>query len=350
MAIYSFHANFETGSKDAFDSESDTGNRLDFPGPEQLQHDMLAVFPHKGGYCARVNLGKNSTDAYVSKTVSWALDATNYMRFELLVGEDVQSGNLSGDVVDIVSLQSGSGEEGVISLTRIEPAGLVIGARNSAGAFQGYVPVVPGDWVCIEAQIDVDAGAGNDGSIIMWIGDSLVNVIGLDQAAITSVRFGAMTQTGDWNGHIYFDEVIFNTSRLYPDYGPHNLKLDGETLYFAKSGFAFIGQGHIVGCQLIDGGSGDCALKVYDTDDVNYAEAMKKEHLTTTAANAVAYSQALGAGMYLFKVDRGCYVALSGTSPQALIRMGMVDELALADMAEEMEMQAEEEPQQVAAE
>ena len=64
---------------------------------------MLAVFPHKGGYCARVNLGKNSTDAYLSATVSWAADATNYLRFEFMVGEDVQIGN-DGDLVDIMVL------------------------------------------------------------------------------------------------------------------------------------------------------------------------------------------------------------------------------------------------------
>ena len=123
---FAFHENFEAGTKGAFASESDSGNRLDFPGPQQFKHDMLAVFPHRGGYCARVNLGKNSTDAYLSATVSWAADATNYIRFEFMVGEDVQIGN-DGDLVDIMVLQSGSGNEGAITLSRIEPAGLVLG-------------------------------------------------------------------------------------------------------------------------------------------------------------------------------------------------------------------------------
>ena len=337
---YAFHANFETGTKDAFDSESDSGNRLDFPGPQQLVHDMLAVFPHRGAYCMRVNLGKNSTDAYVSETVSWAADSTNYMRFEFMVGEDVQVGN-DGDLVDIMALDA-SGNEGAICLSRIEPAGLVLGVRDTSGSVTDYLSVEPGDWVCIEAQVDVDNAANNDGSIIVWIGNDRLKLSNLDQAAITAVRFGAMNQTGDFTGHIYFDEIVFDDARLYPDYAPHNLRLDGETMAFFKSGFAFVGKGHIMGCQLVGNAAGNtCTLKVYDTDDVNFSETMKKEHLTVTTANGVSYSQALGDGP-LFNVDLGCYVELSGTDAQALIRMGMVDELALDDVEEELELEQNE--------
>ena len=169
--------------------------------------------------------------------------------------------------------------------------------------------------MCIEAQVDVDAGGGNDGSIIVWRGDERIRIGNLDQASMTGVRFGALNQTGDFTGHIYFDEVIIDEARLYPDYSAHNLHLDWQTMPFFKSGFAFVGQGTIQGVQLIDGGSGDCAVQIYDTDDVLYAEHQKREHLTTRTASTVAYSQSLGAGQPLFHVQRGCYVALSGTSP-----------------------------------
>lgn len=336
---FAFHENFESGNKGTFTTESDSGNRLDFPGPQQFKHDMLAVFPHKGGYCMRVNLGKNSTDAYVSYSVSWAADATNYLRFEFMVGEDVQVGN-DGDYVDIMEIDSGA-LEGALTLTRIEPAGLVIGLRDTGGSVLSYLKVEPGNWVCIEAQFDVDAGAGNDGSIIVWRGDERIRLGNLDQAAMTSIRFGAIAQSGDFTGHIYFDEIILDDARLYPDYSAHNLHLDWQTMPMFKSGFAFVGQGTIQGVQLIDGGSGDCAVQIYDTDDVSYAEHHKKEHLTTRTASTVAYSQSLGAGQPLFHVQRGAYVALSGTNPQVLIRMGSVDELALADIAAEMAMNEE---------
>ena len=336
---FSFHENFETGTKGSFDTEGDTGNRLDFPGPQQLVRDMMAVFPHRGGYCMRVNLGKNSTGAYVNETVSWAADSTNYLRFEFMIGDDVQIGN-DGDQVDIFGLDSGSGE-GTISLARIEPAGLVLGVRDEGGSITDYLAVEPGEWMCVEVEVHVDAGVGNDGSIVVWIGNDRIRIGNLDQGAITNFSFGAMNQTGDFTGHIYFDEIVFDDARLYPDYAPHNLRLDGETMWFGKSGFAFIGKGHILGAQLIDGGSNDCTLQIYDTDDVNYSETMKKEHLKTTSSAPVAYSQALGDGP-LFNVDLGCYVALSGTNPSALVRMGMVDELALADVAEELELEQNE--------
>ena len=337
---YAFHANFETGTKDTFGAETDSGGRLDFPGPQQLVHDMLAVFPHKGAYCMRVNLGKNSNDAEVTTSVTWAADSTNYMRFEFMVGEDVQIGN-DGDLVDIMGLY-GSAWEGHITLARIEPAGLVLGLRDASGSVTDYLSIEPGDWICIEAEAHVDAGGGNDGSIIVWTGNDRIRLANLDQDAITSVNFGAMNQSGDLSGHIYFDEIVFDDARLYPDYAPHNLRLDGETMAFGKSGFAFVGKGHIMGAQLIDGGSNDCALKIYDTDDVNFSESMKKEHLATTTGTPVAYSQAMAGGGYLFNVDHGCYVALSGTNPQALIRLGMVDELALADMEEELGLEQDE--------
>jgi hypothetical protein len=232
-------------------------------------------------------------------------------------------------------LRSASADEGAISLARIEPAGMVLGLRDASGAVLHYLSVAPGDWLCIEVQVDVDAGGGDDGSIILRHGDDQIRLAGLDQEALTAVRFGALNQSDDFSGHVYFDEVLLDEARLYPDGAPHNLRLDGETMPVFKTGFAFIGEGEVMGCQLIDGGSGDCVLRVYDTDDVNFAEHNKKEHLRATTASSVVYSQPLGDAKHLFRVRRGCYVMLEGTNPQALIRLGQVDELAFgADMGD----------------
>lgn len=321
---FSFHANFETGTKDAFDSESDAGNRLDFPGPQQLGHDMMAVFPYRGAYCMRVKLGKNSTDAYVEEGVTWAADSTNYVRFEFMIGEDVQIGN-DGDLVDIAVLRSASADEGAVTLARIEPAGLAIGLRDASGSVDHYLSVTPGDWLCLELQVDIDAGGGNDGSIVLWNNNDKIKLSGLDQAAGSALRFGALNQTGDFTGHIYFDEIVVDTARLQPDYSAGNLRLNGETMPFFKSGFAFIGGGSIMGVELIDGGSGDCRMKVYDASDVTYAEHMKKAHLATVAANTIDRAQAIG-DTPLFEVSHGCYVELSGTNPSGFVRIGKVED------------------------
>ena len=84
-----FFENFEAGTKGSFDSETDTGNRLDFPHA----HDIAPIVPYRGAYCLRANLGKSSTDAYLEEGVSWASGTTKYGRFRLFVGHDVQFGN-----------------------------------------------------------------------------------------------------------------------------------------------------------------------------------------------------------------------------------------------------------------
>lgn len=321
---YAFHANFETGTKDAFDTESDSGNRLDYPGPQQLVRDQMAVFPHRGAYCARVNLGKNSTDAYLEEGVSWALDSTNYGRFELMIGDDVQIGN-DGDMLDIMTLVStGPVNEGHLTLARVEPQGMVLGLRDASGTLQDLLKVEPGDWMCVEFEANVDAGGGNDGSITVWIGDDRIRLSGLDQAAHTAVRFGAMNQTGDFTGHIYLDEVVFGTTRLFPDYGAGNMMLDGETMFLGKSGWAFVGEGSVDGVTLVSGSGAASTVQIFDTDDVNYSFSNIKEALAAASAG-VAQSQPLGDSKSLFTVKRGCYVDLTGSGAFALVRLGQVD-------------------------
>ena len=80
-----------------------------------------------------------------------------------------------------------------------------------------------------------------------------------------------------------------------------------------KSGFAFVGKGHIVGAQLCDGTAGGSILKIYDTDDLAFSESMIKESLAAGSAQ-VAYSQPIGAAPFLFQVHRGCYVQLTANA------------------------------------
>ena len=162
----------------------------------------------------------------------------------------------------------------------------MLGLRDASGAVQGTLEVFEGDWICVELQVNVDAGGGNDGSLTMWTGNNRVRIGSLDQAALTGVRFGAMNQSGDFAGNLYFDEVIFDTARLYQDSSPDNLSFAGKTMPIFKSGFAFVGAGAIDGATLIDGGSGDCTLKIFDTDDVNYAYDMLKEALSDAGCGA----------------------------------------------------------------
>ena len=336
---YDFHENFEGGNKGGFTTESDLGLRLDYFGPKQTLSGFSNVHPQHGAYCMRVNMGKNNTDAYDEKAVTWALDSVNYTRHWFMLGHDFQAGNV-GDQFDVMTLISGaSTQEGHVTVVLDDPAGLVIGLRDASGSVQGQLQIMQGDWICLETEVSVDAGGGNDGHIVLWTGNNRVKLSGLDQAAITAVRYGVMNQTGDFSGHVYFDDVIHDDGRLYPDMSPHNLSYAGKTMPFFKSGFAFIGSGEIDGATLIDGGSGNCTLKIFDTDDLAYAQDMLKSALSTTSNNQVSHTPSANSGSRLFEVEYGCYVLMTGTNPSALLRIGrsgsdLVEEEVVSDPVE----------------
>ena len=106
---WNFKETFEGGTKGNFDSESDTGNRLDFPGPAELAADGQGIAPFRGAYCMRVNLGKNATDAFVQELDGFdaAAGVARYIRAMLCLSPDTQFAN-NGDFVWIMQLQNGS--------------------------------------------------------------------------------------------------------------------------------------------------------------------------------------------------------------------------------------------------
>ena len=97
-----------------------------------------------------------------------------------------------------------------------------------------------------------------------------------------------------------------------------------------KSGWAFVGEGTVMGLELVDGGSNDCVMKVDDTNELSFSEAMKKGHLATVSGRPTDRAQALGDSP-LIKFDCGCYVALTGTNPSGFVRIGKITDTAWDD-------------------
>jgi hypothetical protein len=124
-----FHETFEQGPKGNFDSETDTGDRLDFPHQRDLGHMM----PWRGAHLCWVNPGKSNTDAFLSETVSWASGQVRYGRFKMFVGRDAQFGN-DADSVKILMFGSAVGEETRIRLTRNDPLGICLAPAKLATA------------------------------------------------------------------------------------------------------------------------------------------------------------------------------------------------------------------------
>ena len=85
---------------------------------------------------------------------------------------------------------------------------------------------------------------------------------------------------------------------------------------FTQSGFAFVGSGEILEVQAIDGGSSDARVKVYDAANPNFSEHDKRVDRR--------YNDAIPMRPVMF--ERGAYVQLAGTNPQAIVRIGVVNE------------------------
>ena len=315
-----FFESFEMGTKGSFDSETDTGNRLDYPHAK----DIAPVMPYRGAYCMRINLGKNSSDAYLEDGVSWPDQTSRSGRFRLFIGKDVQFGNDLDKACILQFYSSTSTKEARILLARIEPIGvcLVTQMEGDSWGFGSWLPhlKVPVDkWVTVEFEKWVDVAAGYISVKLTDIGT--VASARFAEGTITKYRLGATDQTGDITGTIYFDDFAIDEDRLYEDHSAHNGALSGGSMLFVQSGFAFLGPGEIEHVSLIDGGSGDCRLKIYDTAEPT-AKPLGglRDSLATLTANATEQSHHRG-----FRVKRGAYVELSGTNPQAIVRLGHVD-------------------------
>ncbi|MGH6918939.1 MAG: hypothetical protein ACREJ0_14700 [Geminicoccaceae bacterium] len=267
----------------------------------------------------RVNMGKSNADAYVQDDAGFALavDGDQYLRFYFLLSEDFFIGKVD-DVVNIFGLySSGSTYEMGMGLSRKDPEGVVLVSQPTISTVNGpWVALERGVWHCIEVLYQ--PRASNGGMSIFVGGHRLTNNMGTS-ANITTGRLGAMSQTGDFRGSIYFDQIVVDEDRIFPILeGPmDSASVDNQTMLFTKSGFAFIGSGEILEVQAIDNGSSDARVKVYDTSDpeviVEYDKRIDRRFDNFLPIQPTNFM-------------RGAFVQLSGTNPQALVRVGTVNE------------------------
>src|SRR5688572_17439154 len=313
-----FHETFEAGTKGNFDSESDASNRLDFPHQMDIGGNMM---PWRGAYLCRVNLGKSNTDAYLEEGVNWTDDTIRWGRFKLFVGEDVQFGNPLDHVVILQFYSSTSTRESRLVLARMEPIGIALVVETegeSWNANNAHFKAPIGEWFTVELEKRVGTSAGYLGAVLPG-----VCRITSDRAAIgtvTKYRLGAIDQDGDIQGTIYFDDFMVDEDRLWDDPSAHNGALSGGSLFFLQSGFAFLGEGVIDHVTVIDAGSNDVRVRIYDTYEPTALPAGSLRY--DMRAPGASRTEQSSSNPVPFK--RGAYVQLSGTNPQAIVRLGKV--------------------------
>lgn len=313
-----FEENFEGGTKGSFDSETDSDSRLDFAGPEELAVDALDVAPFRGGYLMRVSMEKGSAQAYVSSDAFAAsLGTTRWARYYLYLSDDFAASG-DGALANLFWLDSaGPTWEMGVSLMRKDPEGIVLVVQSSDDDDSGpYIKINPGEWTCIEVEYKPDSSNSVISIIVNGSKATLTNFV---SAALTTGRFGIFQQAGDFRGTIYLDQIVLDDERVHGimEGQRDSSNVDGMTMLFTKSGFAFVGSGEILEVQAIDNGSSDARVKVYDTDNPNLVAEYDKR-IDRTFSNFLPLQPT--------NFERGAFVKLEGTTPQALVRVGTVNE------------------------
>jgi len=306
---------FEAGTLGHFDTEVDTESRLDFPHYTTLAATPGRGLPYRGAYCMRVELANDGSpaDAYVQETGSWDLSASGSIFFRLMFFLSADAVMANNDEFAIVQLWSGTNTaEGGAYINFTTANGFRVGiGETSASSFK---PLTLGVWHCLELKFVVDSGGPNDGTIDAWLdGAAFTQVTGLDQGAITSGVVGVLGQdAGTTKGWLLFDDIIADDARIFPPTSRFP-----QQVLLTTSGHLFVGAGEIEKIDLLSGSATDNVLAIFDTDRAYTSDASN----VVVEMKNVANNERVGLWDTPIRVQRGAYVALSGTNPRALAKI-----------------------------
>lgn len=307
-----FASHFDTGDIGDWDTETDVSGVLDYPHYTTLASLVGRPMPYRGAYCMRIVAPANTADhTLLEGDMNVAAGVTGWTRFMLYVSTDFAA--TADDIFNIFELQAGGTVEGAISLQITGATDLVeIGiGETAASTFNSYVS--KGVWHQVELRALVDSGGGNDGVLELFLdGASIQTVSTLDQGAITDGVLGTQNTLSTTDaGYLLFDEFAFDNTRLFIPhrFATHRVILDDA--------FLFVGPGRIDNVKILDGGSGDVILDLYDTD-VYAASLQPIWHGRTATANVD-----VDAADVPIDVTRGCLARFTaGTLPGAQFAIG----------------------------
>lgn len=310
-----FHSNFESGSNAEWDSETDTGSKLDFPHYSQLAMVPCAPAPFRGAYCMRIDLSSGDTNDHTltEGDIDIADAGTAYFRFYLFVSSNFTA--TADDVFNIFELQQAGGTvEMALSMQVTAATNLLeIGFGDGAAAPAFVTYPARGRWCCIELLATVSTG-GSGVATLFLDGTQVQTTTTLTQAAAVGQGvLGTQNTLSTTTGILYLDQFVMDDARIYPISVrfPHEVML-------TKSSHVFVGAGTVENVSLLSGAGTDNVLSIFDTDVANTNDAGNvRVELKNTANNELV--DPAGTPAYC---QRGCYVALSGTNPRALVKIG----------------------------
>ena len=308
---YIFQANFESGTNSEFDSEADTGSKLDFPHFSTLARFPGEGTPYSGAYCARIELRPGDTNDHTltEGDIDIATGAERFFRWAMFLSNDF--GATADDNFSIFELQQAGG-------TQVYVVGLTVTAatddvnvwvsETSTPETTSAAALPKGRWFILEVQANVDTGAANGDITVYLDGTSIVSLATPVQnaAAVGTGVFGTQNTLSTTTGTILLDDFIMDDLRLYPP----NERFPAVQRV-TKTAHVFVGPGWIEAATLLSAAG---TMSVYDTDAANSNDAQA----AVIELNSAGPFVSIDTPTYF---ERGCYVVLAGTNPYGEIRL-----------------------------
>lgn len=319
-----FEDDFEEGTVAAsgWDSETDTAGQLEISHYKTLANlPWSTCAPFKGAYALRATLSGGTADAYlVEGDVNMSASTNNFFRFYIWLSPNFTA--TADDTVNLFEGLASSTVEFAFGLRVVAATNVInFGIGETAPSSWSALAIERGVWYCIELDVTIDSGVGDDGTIDLYItkeGEpaqttvSATQVASLDQGAITDGRLGIQDHLATTTGTILFDQFVMDDARIYPI----TRRFD-DTVLLTKSGHAFVGRGVVDNITLMSGAATDNVVTVYDTNTADTTDATNTvAELKNTANNELVDP----AGMPV-DIVRGAYVSLSGTNPRARVKI-----------------------------
>ena len=304
-----FESNFEAGTNAEWDSEGDTGSKLDFPHYTTLAAIPGMPAPYRGAYCMRIQCGDTNDHTLIEGDIDIATGATRYFRWYMFISSDFSA--TADDNFSIFELQQAAGTQVYVVGIQIEAddetCKVWVAENDTPETVSGNV-LPKGRWFLVEVVANVDTAAAN-GDITVYIdGGEWVSLATAVQnaAAVGRGVLGTQATLSTTTGTLLFDQFVMDDAQVYG----FNQRFP-TTVRLTKSAHVFVGPGAIESISLL---SATGTADVYDTDVANTNDASAKRIELDSGGNYVSNDS-------MTQFDRGCYVVLAGTNPVVEVKL-----------------------------
>lgn len=292
-----------------WDSESDTGNKLDVPTYYELAQIPGLEVPFRGASCLRVDLRSGDTNDHTitAGAIDIANAATSWFRFYLYLSPTFTA--TADDTFNLLELQqTDATQECALGIRVTAATGIIDIGIGDGVAPTNFVNLSTGVWHCVEWKVKIStAGAGTQDLYLDGSG-SVISLTSLTSNAVDKGVLGTQDTLATTTGVILIDTFVMDDARIYPitERWPNQQIL-------TSTGHVFVGPGAIESAALLSTGS-DNTCYLYDTDTATGNDASARVVELDNAAHSVATAEE-----ECIKFKRGCYAVLAGTNPRAQV-------------------------------